>query len=37
MLHTDDGDQTYEFPDADGPYTAEGEPVVDDASITVVC
>lgn len=37
MAHTDDGDETYEFPDADGPYTAEGAPVTDDAHVTVVC
>jgi hypothetical protein len=37
MAHVDDGDQTYEFPDADGPYTAGGAPVVDDACITLVC
>jgi hypothetical protein len=37
MAHTDDGDQEYEFPDADGPYTADGAPVVDDACITLVC
>jgi hypothetical protein len=37
MAHTDDGDQECEFPDADGPYTADGEPVTDDASVTLVC
>jgi len=37
MAHIDDGDQTYEFPGADGPYTADGAPVTDDASVTLVC
>lgn len=37
MAHTDDGDQEYEFPDADGPYTADGKPVTDDACITLGC
>ena len=36
MAHTDDGDQTYEFPDADGPYTADGAPVTDAATV-IVC
>ena len=35
MAHTDDGDRSYEFPDADGPYTAGGAPVTDDARITI--
>ncbi|WP_254278951.1 DUF7282 domain-containing protein [Haloarcula marina] len=32
----DDGDQTYDFPDNDGPYTADGSPVTDSANVTVV-
>lgn len=35
MAHTDDGDESYEFPDSDGPYTAGGAPVTDDARVTV--
>ena len=35
MAHTDDGDEEYEFPDADGPYTTDGAPVIDGAQITV--
>jgi len=35
MAHMDDGDQTYEFPNADGPYTTNGSPVIDAAQITV--
>ena len=35
MAHTDDGDQSYEFPGADGPYTAGGAPVTDDARVTI--
>jgi hypothetical protein len=35
MAHLDtDGDQIYEFPDGDGPYTENGSPVVDAAQIT---
>ena len=37
MAHTDDGDQEYEFPDADGPYTTDGKPVTDPATITLIC
>lgn len=37
MAHTDDGDESYEFPDADGPYTTDGAPVTDGACITLVC
>jgi hypothetical protein len=36
MAHMDDGDQTYEFPTADGPYTTNGAPVIDAAQITVI-
>jgi len=36
MAHTDDGDQQYEFPNADGPYTTNGSPVIDAALITIV-
>jgi PGF-CTERM protein len=36
MAHRDtDGDETYEFPDADGPYTANGSAVVDTAEVSV--
>ena len=36
MPHLDtDGDQAYEFPDADGPYVADGSPVVDAGVLTV--
>ncbi|RZH69459.1 DUF7282 domain-containing protein [Natrinema altunense] len=36
MPHQDTNDnQTYEFPEADGPYTSDGEPVIDDALITL--
>jgi len=35
MAHMDDGDQQYEFPDADGPYTVNGAPVIDAAQITI--
>lgn len=36
MLHQDTNDnETYDFPDADGPYTNEAGAVVDDAQITV--
>jgi len=36
MPHLDtDGDQAYEFPDADGPYVADGSPVVDAGVVTV--
>ncbi|WP_222918884.1 hypothetical protein [Natrinema sp. SYSU A 869] len=36
MAHQDTNDnQTYEFPEADGPYTSDGEPVIDDALITL--
>jgi PGF-CTERM protein len=35
MAHLDtDGDQTYEFPDADGPYVMDGSAVVDAATIS---
>ena len=38
MLHGDtDGDQSYGFPDADGPYTANGAPVTDDVYTQVIC
>ena len=37
MAHTDDGDQSYEFPDADGPYTTDGRSVTDPATITLIC
>ena len=35
MPHTDDGDETYEFPTLgqDGPYTKDGDPVIDYADI----
>ena len=33
MAHRDDGDQVYEFPDSDGPYLADGAPVIDTATI----
>ncbi|WP_276272921.1 DUF7282 domain-containing protein [Haloarcula litorea] len=37
MPHLDtDGDETYDFPDNDGPYTANGSAVTDDAAITVI-
>ncbi|MEA5385769.1 BGTF surface domain-containing protein [Haloarculaceae archaeon H-GB11] len=37
MPHQDtDGDQTYDFPDDDGPYTSNGTAVTDSASITLV-
>ncbi len=37
MPHTDDGDETYEFPAADGPYTRTGsdDPVVNNATVEV--
>lgn len=36
MAHQDTNDnQTYEFPEADDPYTSDGEPVTDDALITL--
>jgi predicted ribosomally synthesized peptide with SipW-like signal peptide len=35
MAHKDDGDQQYEFPNADGPYTKDGSAVIDAAQITV--
>jgi PGF-CTERM protein len=36
MAHVDsDGDEAYEFPDADGPYTAGGNAVVDTAYLSV--
>lgn len=36
MLHQDTNDnQTYDFPDADGPYTTDGEPVTDQGYVTV--
>ncbi|MEF8799472.1 MAG: choice-of-anchor L domain-containing protein [Halolamina sp.] len=35
MAHKDDGDQQYEFPNADGPYTDNGA-VIDPAQITIV-
>ncbi|ELY81496.1 DUF7282 domain-containing protein [Natrinema pallidum] len=36
MAHQDTNDnRTYEFPEADGPYTSDGEPVIDDALITL--
>jgi PGF-CTERM protein len=36
MTHRDtDDDQMYEFPEADGPYTADGSAVVDGADVTV--
>ncbi|MFB6128016.1 MAG: PGF-CTERM sorting domain-containing protein [Halolamina sp.] len=36
MAHQDtNDDQAYEFPDADGPYTADGGAVVDDGDVTV--
>jgi hypothetical protein len=37
MAHTDDGDESYEFPGADGPYTTDGAPVTDDACVQVIC
>ncbi|MBX0324037.1 surface glycoprotein [Halomicroarcula sp. F13] len=37
MPHLDtDGDQTYDFPDNDGPYTANGSAVTDSAAVTIV-
>jgi len=36
MPHLDtNGNQTYDFPDADGPYTADGTPVTDTATVSV--
>ncbi|MDS0299825.1 PGF-CTERM sorting domain-containing protein [Halogeometricum sp. S1BR25-6] len=36
MAHMDtDGDEEYTFPEADGPYTADGEAVVDTARVSV--
>ncbi|WP_425607531.1 DUF7282 domain-containing protein [Natrinema zhouii] len=36
MAHQDTNDnQTYEFPEADDPYITDGEPVIDDALITL--
>lgn len=35
MLHTDDGDETYEFPASDAPYLKDGATVIDYADITV--
>lgn len=36
MAHQDtNGNQTYDFPDADGPYTEDGGPVIDDADVQV--
>ncbi|PCR89898.1 DUF7282 domain-containing protein [Natrinema ejinorense] len=36
MAHQDTNDnQTYEFPEADDPYVTDGEPVIDDALITL--
>jgi PGF-CTERM protein len=36
MSHMDtNGNQVYDFPDADGPYTADGEPVTDSAQVSV--
>jgi hypothetical protein len=35
MAHADDGDQVYEFPQSDSPYTANGSPVVDPGLVTV--
>ncbi|WP_276272196.1 DUF7282 domain-containing protein [Haloarcula litorea] len=37
MPHLDtDDDQTYDFPDNDGPYTANGSAITDSANVTVV-
>ncbi|QRV14869.1 hypothetical protein JMJ58_18435 [Haloterrigena salifodinae] len=36
MAHQDtNGNETYEFPEADDPYTSDDEPVIDDALITL--
>ncbi|WP_049895032.1 DUF7282 domain-containing protein [Halopiger xanaduensis] len=36
MAHQDTNDnETYEFPEADDPYTSDDEPVIDDAMITL--
>jgi len=36
MPHLDsDGDEVYDFPDSDGPYVADGEPVTDTAVVSV--
>ncbi len=36
MAHQDtNSNQTYDFPDADGPYTEDGDPVIDDADVQV--
>lgn len=36
MAHQDtNGNQSYDFPDADGPYTEDGDPVIDDADVQV--
>jgi predicted ribosomally synthesized peptide with SipW-like signal peptide len=35
MAHMDDGDQEYEFPGDDGPYTKDGAAVIDAAQITL--
>jgi PGF-CTERM protein len=35
MAHQDDGDESYNFPDADGPYTLNGTAVFDSATVSL--